>query len=192
MRGPATVMARMMNTLITPPSSCHFGPPTASETPPSDRRVRRSALTAITPPMTAAVATASRLPTRSPSRPWTAICTAPPRPAAKARTAASPVELTARTLYAQALQERKEPDVIRVFVVYEEDPDPERFEQHAELCRRVEGSTFRHGKVFGAPMGEPRFKYYAEWEFAGMDAFRAAARTPEFGNTGVDAMEMGI
>jgi len=39
--------------------------------------------------------------------------------------------------------------VIRVFVVYEEEPDPERFEQHAELCRRVEGSTFRHGKVFG-------------------------------------------
>jgi tryptophan synthase alpha subunit len=41
-------------------------------------------------------------------------------------------------------------------------------------------------------MGEPRFKYYAEWEFPDMDAFKAAARTPEFQNTGVDAMEMGI
>jgi hypothetical protein len=82
--------------------------------------------------------------------------------------------------------------VIRVFVVYEREPDPARYEQHAELCRRVEGGTFRHGKVFGAPMGEPRFKYYAEWEFPDMEAFKTAARTPEFAATGDDAMEMGI
>ena len=68
--------------------------------------------------------------------------------------------------------------MIRVFVVYEEEPEPERFEQHAELCREVEGGTFRHGKVFGAPMGEPRFKHYAEWEFPDMDAFKAAADGP--------------
>ena len=82
--------------------------------------------------------------------------------------------------------------MIRVFVVYEREPDPHRYEQHAELCRRVEGGTFRHGKVFGAPMGEPRFKYYAEWEFPDMDAFKTAARTPEFAATGEDAMDMGI
>ena len=82
--------------------------------------------------------------------------------------------------------------MVRVFVVYEQEPDPERFEQHAELCRRVEQSTFRHGKVFGAPMGEPRFKYYAEWEFADTDAFKGAARTPEFMETGKDAAAMGI
>jgi EthD domain len=82
--------------------------------------------------------------------------------------------------------------VIRAFVVYEQEPDPQRYEQHAVLCRRVEGGTFRHGKVFGAPMGEPRYKYYAEWEFPDMDAFKAAARTPEFMETGRDAMEMGI
>ncbi len=41
-------------------------------------------------------------------------------------------------------------------------------------------------------MGEPRFKYYAEWEFLDLDAFRAAARTPEFMETGKDAMAMGI
>ena len=80
----------------------------------------------------------------------------------------------------------------RVFVVYEQEPDPERYEQHAELCRRVEGATVRHGKVFGAPMGEPRYPYYAEWEFADRDAFKAAARTPEFAETGKDAMAMGI
>jgi hypothetical protein len=82
--------------------------------------------------------------------------------------------------------------MVRAFVLYEQEPDPGRFERHAELCRRVEGGEFRHGRVFGAPMGEPRFRYYAEWEFADMDAFKAAARTPEFMATGKDAMEMGI
>ena len=82
--------------------------------------------------------------------------------------------------------------MIKVFVVYEQEPDPARFEQHAELCRRVEGATFRHGRVFGAPVGEPSFRYYAEWDFPDMDAFKAAARTPEFAATGRDAMEMGL
>jgi hypothetical protein len=82
--------------------------------------------------------------------------------------------------------------MVRVFVVYEAEPDPERFARHAELCRQVEGRAFRHGRVFGAPVGEPRFRYYAEWEFADMAAFKAAARTPEFIATGKDAMEMGV
>jgi hypothetical protein len=81
--------------------------------------------------------------------------------------------------------------VIRAFVLYDQEPDPERYEQHAELCRKVPGGTFRHGKVFGAPMGEPPHRYYAEWEFADLDAFKAAARSPEFMATGKDAMEMG-
>ena len=82
--------------------------------------------------------------------------------------------------------------MVRAFVVYEDEPDAARFEQHAELCRNVRGSTFRHGRVFGAPRGEPRFKYYAEWEFPDMDAFRSAARTEEFAATGRDAMEMAV
>jgi hypothetical protein len=82
--------------------------------------------------------------------------------------------------------------MVRAFVLYEQEPDPDRFERHAELCRRVEGGQFRHGRVFGAPMGEPRYRYYAEWEFADMEAFKGAARTPEFMATGKDAMEMGI
>jgi len=82
--------------------------------------------------------------------------------------------------------------LVRVFMVYEGEPDAERYERHAELCRKVEGGTFRHGPVFGAPVGERRFRYYAEWEFPDMDAFRAASRTAEFAATGKDAMEMGI
>ena len=81
--------------------------------------------------------------------------------------------------------------MVRVFIVYDAEPDAERYERHAELCGAVPGGTFRHGKIFGAPMGEPLHAYYAEWEFADLDAFKAAARTEEFMATGKDAMEMG-
>jgi hypothetical protein len=81
--------------------------------------------------------------------------------------------------------------MVRVFVLYEQKPDPDWYEEHAELCRKVPGGTFRHGPVFGAPMGEPKYPYYAEWEFADMDAFKSAARTEEFMATGKHAMERG-
>ena len=84
------------------------------------------------------------------------------------------------------------PPRVRVFVLYEREPDADRFARHAELCRMVRGATFRHGSVFGAPTGEPKFRYYAEWEFADRDAFNVAARTPEFAATGKDALEMGV
>jgi hypothetical protein len=82
--------------------------------------------------------------------------------------------------------------MIRAVVLYEEEPDAEQYAEHCEVCRRVPGGTFRHGKVFGAPMGEPAHAYYAEWEFADRDAFTEAARTPEFMETGKDGMAMGI
>jgi uncharacterized protein (TIGR02118 family) len=82
--------------------------------------------------------------------------------------------------------------VIRAFVLYDEEPEAERYARHVELCRAVPGAeAFRHGRVFGSPTGEPKYRYYAEWEFADLDAFKAAARTPEFAATGKDAMEMG-
>jgi hypothetical protein len=81
--------------------------------------------------------------------------------------------------------------VIRVFVLYEQQPDRQVYEEHAELCRRVPGGTFRHGRVFGSPTSQ-RYAYYAEWEFPDMDAFKAASRTEEFAATGKDAAAMGI
>jgi hypothetical protein len=81
--------------------------------------------------------------------------------------------------------------VVKVFVLYEQEPEPARFERHAELCRRVEGGTFRHGRVFGSPTGQ-KFAYYAEWDFPDLDSFKAAARTEEFAATGKDAAEMSI
>jgi EthD domain-containing protein len=81
--------------------------------------------------------------------------------------------------------------MVRAIVLYDDVPDSDRYEEHAELCRKVPGGTFRHGRVFGAPMGEPAYAYYAEWEFQDMDAFKAASRSEEFMATGKDAMEMG-
>ena len=82
--------------------------------------------------------------------------------------------------------------MVRAIVLYADEPDSARYEQHVELCRKVPGATaFRHGPVFGAPMGEPRYHYYAEWEFPDREAFAAASRSQEFMATGKDAMEMG-
>jgi hypothetical protein len=82
--------------------------------------------------------------------------------------------------------------MVRVFVLYEQEPEAARYEEHADVCRKVPGGTFRHGRVFGAPMGEPRYRYYAEWEFPDQGAFKAAAGTDEFMATGKDAMELGV
>src|ERR1041385_1905531 len=83
------------------------------------------------------------------------------------------------------------PRMVKAVVLYDDAPDPERYAAHAELCQKVPGGTFRHGRVFGAPAGKPEYAYYAEWEFADMDAFKTAARSEEFMATGKDAREMG-
>jgi hypothetical protein len=93
-------------------------------------------------------------------------------------------------LYAHAVYDEGEP-MVRAIVLYEQEPDAARYEQHVGLCRNVPGGTFRHGRVFGAPMGEPAYRYYAEWEWPDKDVFKSAASSEEFMVTGKDAMEMG-
>ena len=79
--------------------------------------------------------------------------------------------------------------MIRVFVVYTDLPDPERYAQHVALCEQVPGFTaFRHGAVTQTIAGEP-LAYYAEYEFADMDAYKAAG--PSFGPPAEDAAAMG-
>jgi hypothetical protein len=80
----------------------------------------------------------------------------------------------------------------RVIVLYEQEPDAASYAEHAEVCGRVPGSVFRHGKIFGGPMGEPAHKYYAEWEFPDKDAFKAATQSEEFMATGKDAYKRGL
>jgi hypothetical protein len=82
--------------------------------------------------------------------------------------------------------------MVRVFVLYDEAPDPARYAEHVELCLKVSGATFTHGPVFGSPMGDPKHQYYASFDFADMDAFKAGAGSPEFAACGKDAAEMGV
>ena len=80
----------------------------------------------------------------------------------------------------------------RAIVLYEQEPDAAAFAEHAELCRQVPNSVFRHGKVTGSPMGDASHAYYAEWEFADKDAFDNAVRSEEFMATGKDAYKRGF
>jgi hypothetical protein len=79
--------------------------------------------------------------------------------------------------------------VIRAFVVYEQEPDPERYAKHVELCEKV-GGTFRHGKIVRTLFG-PELHYYAEFEFPDLATFQQVAASDEFKATGADAAEMG-
>jgi hypothetical protein len=84
--------------------------------------------------------------------------------------------------------------MVRAFVLYEgQAPEPARYEQHVRnFVDKVPGATFRHGGVFGAAFGESKYAYYAEFEWADMDAFKAGTRSEEFAAAGKDAMDMGI
>ena len=83
--------------------------------------------------------------------------------------------------------------MVRAIVLYEAEPDPERYARHLEeFTTPVECSAFRHGKVFGSPFGEPAARYYAEFEWEDMETFKRVVSPPEFAAAGADAMAMGI
>lgn len=83
--------------------------------------------------------------------------------------------------------------MVRAIVQFEAEPDAERYRQHVdEYVAKVSCSAFRHGKVFGSPFGEPRFSFYAEFEWDDLDSFREAANSPAFSASAKDAMAMGI
>jgi hypothetical protein len=80
----------------------------------------------------------------------------------------------------------------RVIVLYDQEPDTASYAEHAELCKQVPSSVFRHGRITGSPMGDAEHAYYAEWEFADEDAFKKATRSDEFMATGKDAYKRGL
>jgi hypothetical protein len=83
--------------------------------------------------------------------------------------------------------------MVRAFVLFEGEPDPERYRQHiAEFGSKVPCTALRHGKIFGSPFGEPKFQHYAEFEWDDMESFKAAMNGPEFAASGKDAMQMGV
>jgi len=79
----------------------------------------------------------------------------------------------------------------KALVLYAEEPDPERYAVHADLCRRVQSGTFRHGPIFGSPT-RAAYRYFAEWEFPDREAVDGASPSPEFAATGKDALELGV
>jgi uncharacterized protein (TIGR02118 family) len=82
---------------------------------------------------------------------------------------------------------------VRVTALYRnavDDAFRARFEEHAELCRRVPGlQAFRYGPVFGSPTGESPWTWMAEFEFADRDAFRSGVRSAEMAATGEDVQQ---
>jgi hypothetical protein len=82
--------------------------------------------------------------------------------------------------------------MVRAFVLYEGDVDPERYQQHLDEFVSQIPATFRHGKIVATPIGEARFHHYAEFEFPDMESFQEVANSPEFAATGKDAATMGI
>lgn len=80
--------------------------------------------------------------------------------------------------------------MIRVFVLYSEQPEPGRYEQHVERSRQqVPGATIRHGRVLGG-MPDPDAAYYFEYEFPDRDAWKAAQ--DGLMASGEDAQGLGV
>jgi uncharacterized protein (TIGR02118 family) len=88
---------------------------------------------------------------------------------------------------------RSATSAVRVTALYRnavDDAFRARFEEHAELCRRVPGlRAFRYGPVFGSPSGESPWTWTAEFEFTDPDAFRSGVRSAEMAATGQDVQQ---
>jgi hypothetical protein len=81
--------------------------------------------------------------------------------------------------------------MIRVFVLYSEEPPAERYAEHVELSRReVPEATIRHGRIFGSPGGKPDSAYYFEYEFADREAMKRAQEG--LTKAAEDAQEIGV
>ena len=70
--------------------------------------------------------------------------------------------------------------MVRAFVLYEGDVDPERYQQHLDEFVSQIPATFRHGKIVATPIGEERFHHYAEFEFPDMEAIHAFWNSPDY------------
>jgi hypothetical protein len=81
--------------------------------------------------------------------------------------------------------------MVRVVVLYREEPPAERYAQHVELSRRVlPEATIRHGRIFGSPEGRSEYAYYLEFEFADRDAMKRAQEGLVASAT--DASDVGV
>jgi len=81
--------------------------------------------------------------------------------------------------------------MIRVFVLYGQEPEPDRYAQHVELSRReTPEATIRHGRILGSPQGEPKHHYYFEYEFPDRDSWKRSQ--DGLVKAAEDAQELGV
>jgi hypothetical protein len=81
--------------------------------------------------------------------------------------------------------------MVRVFVLYPDEPPADRYAEHVELNRReVPEATIRHGRVFGSPQGKAEYAYYFEYEFADREAMKRAQEG--LTKAAKDAQQLGI
>jgi len=83
--------------------------------------------------------------------------------------------------------------MVRAVILFEGEPEADRYRQHIDtFATKVSCKAIRHGRIFGSPFGEPKFRHYAEFEWEDMESFKSGANSPEFAAAGEDAMTMGI
>lgn len=81
--------------------------------------------------------------------------------------------------------------MVRVFVLYGEEPPADRYTEHVELSRReVPEATIRHGRIFGSPAGRPDYAYYFEFEFPDREAMKRSQAG--LTRSAADAQEVGV
>jgi hypothetical protein len=83
--------------------------------------------------------------------------------------------------------------MFRAVVLYEQEPDAERYQKHIdEHVTNVPGATFSHGKIFGAPIGDGRYHYFAEFAWPDRESFEEGTSSEAFAGSAKDAMTFGI
>jgi uncharacterized protein (TIGR02118 family) len=82
--------------------------------------------------------------------------------------------------------------VVKAVVLWERAPDSDWYAQHAELCQKVPGVTFRAGRIFGTPSGASEYAQYAEFEFPDKETFKQGMGSDEMKAAVEDAQTQGI
>jgi len=82
--------------------------------------------------------------------------------------------------------------MVKAVVLWERAPDSQWYSGHAELCKQVPGVTFRAGRIFGGPAGEPDRQQYAEFEFPDRETFDRGIGSPEMAAAVADGQTQGI
>jgi hypothetical protein len=82
--------------------------------------------------------------------------------------------------------------VFKAVVLWERAPDSDWYARHGELCKAVPGVTFRAGRIFGSPGGEPDRQQYAEFEFPDRESFNRGMGSDEMRAAVEDGQTQGI